>query len=364
MKTKTSKPTKALSLLLSCSLLLTLLTPSALAAEKVTPPDGKILIEQTDYTLTQGVTETDVFLNESSGNAQIAGYMLTVSPDAKVTFKASYKGYYAAGSTLDSRKNSASNLTWGLESSTNQAKDYERATGGNVLAATNGDYYNMQTGQPLGYLIMEGNVVQKNNGSSKEPYFAVLKDGSYAIREFGADCSDVQEAISGPFFLVRNGQVAVDASNADLMPRNSIGIKEDGTVVTFVADGRQYPYSVGMTIYDQACYLQKQGVVDAIYLDGGMEAAQGYILDFIRTKAEEVVKSHRVMDYKTTLQEIVQKNHEEVLSYRLKSESGPDHDKRFVMEVLINSVLAEGEGHSKKLAEQAAAKAALALMGQ
>ena len=73
MKTKTSKPTKALSLLLSCSLLLTLLTPSALAAEKVTPPDGKILIEQTDYTLTQGVTETAVFLNESSGNAQIAG---------------------------------------------------------------------------------------------------------------------------------------------------------------------------------------------------------------------------------------------------------------------------------------------------
>ena len=108
-----------------------------------------------------------------------------------------------------------------------------------------------------------------------------------------------------------------------------------------------------------------EAVLAAIYLAGGMEAAEGFILDFVRPKAEEVVKSHRVMDYKTTLQEIVQKNHEEVLSYRLKSESGPDHDKRFVMEVLINSnVLAEGEGHSKKLAEQAAAKAALALMGQ
>ena len=96
-----------------------------------------------------------------------------------------------------------------------------------------------------------------------------------------------------------------------------------------------------------------------------MDAAQGFILDFIKRKAEEVVKNHRVMDYKTTLQEIVQKNHEEVLSYRLKSETGPDHDKRFVMEVLINSnVLAEGTGHSKKLAEQAAAKAALELMGQ
>lgn len=108
-----------------------------------------------------------------------------------------------------------------------------------------------------------------------------------------------------------------------------------------------------------------EAVLAAIYLDGGMEAAQDFILDFIRKKAEEVVRGHRVVDYKTTLQEIVQKNHEEVLSYRLKEESGPDHKKVFVMEVLINSnVLAEGSGHSKKLAEQAAAKAALELMGQ
>ena len=73
----------------------------------------------------------------------------------------------------------------------------------------------------------------------------------------------------------------------------------------------------------------------------------------------------KVVDYKTTLQEIVQKNHEETLAYRLKGEFGPDHDKHFVMEVLINSnVVAEGSGKSKKQAEQAAAKAALALMGQ
>ena len=92
---------------------------------------------------------------------------------------------------------------------------------------------------------------------------------------------------------------------------------------------------------------------------------EAFILAFIREKSESVVRSHATLDYKTTLQEIVQKNHEEVLSYRLKSESGPDHDKRFVMEVLINSnVIAQGSGHSKKLAEQAAAKAALELMGE
>ena len=80
------------------------------------------------------------------------------------------------------------------------------------------------------------------------------------------------------------------------------------------------------------------------YLDGGLEPAEGFILPFIRRKAEAIVKNRGTMDYKTTLQEIVQKNHEETLSYRLKSETGPDHDKRFVMEVLINSnVLAEGE---------------------
>lgn len=108
-----------------------------------------------------------------------------------------------------------------------------------------------------------------------------------------------------------------------------------------------------------------EAVLAAIYLDGGVKAAKGFIVDFIARKAEEITRSGAAVDYKTTLQEIVQKNHEETLSYRVKSESGPDHDKHFVIEVLINSnAIAQGEGKSKKLAEQAAARAALALMGQ
>ena len=77
-----------------------------------------------------------------------------------------------------------------------------------------------------------------------------------------------------------------------------------------------------------------------------------------------MVRGQRTMDYKTALQEIVQKNHQETLSYQLVGESGPDHDKRFRVAVFINNnPIAHGEGHSKKTAEQAAAKAALALMG-
>ena len=108
-----------------------------------------------------------------------------------------------------------------------------------------------------------------------------------------------------------------------------------------------------------------EAVLAALYLDGGIEAAKGFIMDYIKEKAALTIKSSKVVDYKTTLQEIVQKNHEETLAYRLKSESGPDHNKCFEVEVLINSnVVASGMGKSKKMAEQAAAKAALALMGQ
>ena len=108
-----------------------------------------------------------------------------------------------------------------------------------------------------------------------------------------------------------------------------------------------------------------EAVLAAIYLDGGIKAAKDFILEFIMNKAETVEKGHISVDYKTTLQEIVQKNHQETLSYHVKSESGPDHDKLFVIEVYINSnPIAEGSGKSKKQAEQAAAKAALELMGQ
>ena len=85
----------------------------------------------------------------------------------------------------------------------------------------------------------------------------------------------------------------------------------------------------------------------------------------IKEKAETVSRTRHPLDYKTALQEIVQKNREETLTYRLKGESGPDHDKRFLIELLINSnVIAQGEGRSKKEAEQEAARQALELMGQ
>ena len=81
-------------------------------------------------------------------------------------------------------------------------------------------------------------------------------------------------------------------------------------------------------------------------------------------KVEVALAGGAFKDYKTMLQEIVQKNKQETLEYRLAGQSGPDHDKRFTMELLLNSnVFAEGIGKSKKEAEQMAAKKALENMG-
>ena len=101
-----------------------------------------------------------------------------------------------------------------------------------------------------------------------------------------------------------------------------------------------------------------EALIAALYLDGGMDVARSFILPFI-TEGK-----HAEADYKTRLQEIVQQNPEERLSYVVESESGPDHDKHFVVAVRFNSDrVARGEGRSKKAAEQCAAKEALKLLG-
>ena len=103
-----------------------------------------------------------------------------------------------------------------------------------------------------------------------------------------------------------------------------------------------------------------EAVIAAVYLDGGIQAASGLIHRCLLDAEREEVVEERRRDYKTALQELVQRHADQVLSYRMADERGPDHDKTFVAEVLLNGVVAgSGTGHSKKEAEQLAAKAAL-----
>ena len=101
-----------------------------------------------------------------------------------------------------------------------------------------------------------------------------------------------------------------------------------------------------------------ESVIAASFLDGGMEAALGIIQRFVLTDVP--VSRLRNADYKTALQELVQQKKNQVLSYTLTGQSGPDHAKTFTVEVSLNgAVVGEGAGSSKKRAEQDAARAAI-----
>lgn len=105
-----------------------------------------------------------------------------------------------------------------------------------------------------------------------------------------------------------------------------------------------------------------EAIIAAIYLDGGLESAQRFILDHILTGLAEG-QMHHVADYKTDLQERVQRKPGQALEYTLLSESGPDHNKSFTMNVLLNGAeIGRGTGRTKKEAEQSAAKSALERM--
>ncbi len=101
-----------------------------------------------------------------------------------------------------------------------------------------------------------------------------------------------------------------------------------------------------------------ESVIAACYLDGGMEAAVSFVQKFILVNVP-ITKLHNA-DYKTALQERVQQKKNQVISYALVGQSGPDHDKQFQVEVSLNgTVVGAGAGSSKKRAEQMAAKAAM-----
>ena len=103
-----------------------------------------------------------------------------------------------------------------------------------------------------------------------------------------------------------------------------------------------------------------EAVFAAVYLDGGIEAASGLIHRCLLDAGKEEVLEERRRDYKTALQELVQRQADQVLTYHMVGEVGPDHDKTFQAEVRLNGQpIGSGSGHSKKEAEQAAARAAL-----
>ena len=146
-----------------------------------------------------------------------------------------------------------------------------------VVAGTNGDFYNMQTGRPSGAFAINGHIM---NNANNRPWFAIFEDGTAlcgandteynaAIAAHGA----VQNSVGGSQMLVVNGQdVTANASgsyNTDRHSRTMIGVTADNKVVSIVVDGRQSPFSDGGSMHELAQIMLEAECVTAINLDGG-----------------------------------------------------------------------------------------------
>lgn len=103
-----------------------------------------------------------------------------------------------------------------------------------------------------------------------------------------------------------------------------------------------------------------EAVIAAIYIDGGLEPAKKFIIENLKDEIENATKNVGKKDYKTVLQEELQKNGDVKIEYEILKETGPDHDKTFEAQVSLNGkALAQGKGKSKKEAEMQAAKKVL-----
>lgn len=107
-----------------------------------------------------------------------------------------------------------------------------------------------------------------------------------------------------------------------------------------------------------------EALIAAIYLDGGFKKARTFVLSNLQGTINDVLQNKIFSDYKSFLQEYVQKSNSGKLNYKITKEEGPDHNKTFEAALYLdNTVIGRGTGHSKKDAQQAAAREAIESLG-
>ncbi len=251
----TMKFRKSVSVLLCVLMLCTIFAPCVSAAEWIDEDNlytDRMITAESMYHLVGGVTERQVTFNNAAKSNQIKGFALEVDINDPNTF---IKAMYNDGDLDEYKRTTVAD----------QAAFAESRFGYNVVAAVNGGRYNTTTGEPAGAFAMNGTVHQ---GSWGYPYFAILKDGTPVVRYGDVPMDDVAEAVSGMEMLLVNGQFT-GADDANVHPRTAVGIRADGSLVFFVADGRQQPETCGMVYAELAQTMKALGAVNAMALDGG-----------------------------------------------------------------------------------------------
>lgn len=234
-------------------------------------------VVSTVSSISPGVTETEYYTNNEANDDQTVVYAVNVDLSQN-TLITGYKDYDTSG-------------TWGMQRVREQAAAAEANRRVNIVAAFNGDFYNMGTGEPSGVLVMNGITVKSLASAQEKNWFAVTEDNKAYIGT-GTLPENTVEAIGGATMLIKDGQISVSESETTKNPRTAVGIKANGNVLILSANGRQEPFSSGYTYYELAEKMLELGCVDALNLDGGGSAT--YLAQYAGT--DELVLANSPSD--------------------------------------------------------------------
>jgi len=225
------------------------------------------IIEKNDYALAPGATESEIVINDDSGSRRNVVHVMEVdlsNPNISVM-----PGQKNISEDVDYTDTS----NWGTQIVRDHATHAEENLGLNVVGAMNVSLTWSFT-HPYGLLIYKGKVLYDDRANhSGGGYLAITKDGKAELREARAELTGDEWMAQTICFgwLVKDGKSLYPTKDhtSTGAPRSVIGIKEDGTLVLMMNDGRQSPYSEGFTNHEMAETMLALGCVDAINCDGG-----------------------------------------------------------------------------------------------
>lgn len=216
----------------------------------------KQIISETGTQLASGIEEKHITYKNAAGDRT---ELFAVNVDLKDKNTALYPGTPNDGQD------------YGMQSIRDEANAAIK-NGKNVVSGVNADFFNMATGEPEGNVVKNGIEIHQASRSD-ETFFGVLKDGTPVIGDqtkYNQIKANLKQALGAKNILVKDGKIGnTSAIGADIEPRTAVGIKSDNTVFFVVIDGRQAPYSNGISMPDLAQLMRDMGAVQAVNLDGG-----------------------------------------------------------------------------------------------
>ena len=259
---------RMLTVLLALCMVVSLIPMQVLAVDtKAEGGLGTLGIQQISekkYAVTPDVTEYEWILNNASLTQQMMGHVMEIKVGKDSTASV------AVGYGDDDIETIKTGRNWAMTETTKQAQSMQTRRNTNVVGAINAGGYDMSNGRPSGAFIMSGTVINEPTGTT----FWIDKDGNAHITS-AQECNaalaagNVREAVASFGDIFENGHARSGLDNTTRASRTAIGIKADGTVVMLMVDGRQAPYSVGMTMAEVGAAMEALGCAQAVNLDGG-----------------------------------------------------------------------------------------------